>query len=773
MADREHAHDVSGDTGFNGHAPHHDAGKQTLTSRLGPSARSIARHVLALMREEGRDDRGVAPDAEAAVDVAAGATGEPLPGALRARFESSLGVDLSDVRVHADETSAEAADAVGARAYAVGQDIHFGAGEYDPSSSDGQFLIAHEVAHTVQQRGGAPARQHKLAVSAPGDAAEVEADRAAEAMVVGAPAQISGAAPSLARKLDTDDAAGSGEKAMMAGAGKALAMQVSNANDVGDAKKCLKTLEDNQALVSKGMAMASPHQPNVTQGLQNMMHGKENKLVMQVPLEAYAHNAALISDIQLYIVEAGGQDQVTHSFQDQYKVLLASFGRLDGIATSFGLSSFKDMKTADAEHRVSEVAGMAGAGGHPAADLSKTFDDLVKNVPEVRGARENVLSSTQALEAMSKRMGDDSTSATTALQAFGINVVNATVASRGANSLKLRQAFEAAKAKATEAKRYSDAAKDVVTSAGGDAAKEALKGIAAGGVAGLSQWGALAATAGASGGTAAAMKVAETLVIEPAKKAIGLALRNADAAVGVIDKEAQLDANLDAEKAKQDSATIEAFKTAKAALARSAEAAEKAVGTWVRTAMEYEAKKKAVTAAFTALSDAIKTHAGARGKGSQGKALAEMTGFLHESEQFVVQSNTVIDMAQKGCGVGVTDGKPTIPGKARTALRNLRNRNAWMVHSYPFRKAGGETVTYYGAQLVNLSVVGPGLDASEAELAGKGRADGAHLDAAQNGQSVNVAIPEAVASVVKMKDRILAVRNQIVSQVFGGGGAAK
>src|SRR5690606_38244399 len=98
-------------------------------------------------------------------------------------FEDSLGADLSGVRVHRDASSETAAQAVGAKAYTIGQDIHFGAGQFDPSSSEGQLLLAHEVAHTVQQAGGPAARQNKLAVSSPVDAAELEADRAAEAMV--------------------------------------------------------------------------------------------------------------------------------------------------------------------------------------------------------------------------------------------------------------------------------------------------------------------------------------------------------------------------------------------------------------------------------------------------------------------------------------------------------------------------------------------------------------------------------------------------------------
>ncbi|MEJ7599397.1 MAG: DUF4157 domain-containing protein [Kofleriaceae bacterium] len=153
-----------------------------------------------LMRKATRDDNGVAPDAESAVATAASSSGSSLPVTLQRKFESSLGTDLSDVRVHTGAESQAAASAVGAKAYTVGQDIHFGAGHYDPSSGGGEHLIAHEVAHTVQQRGASPSRQNKLAISTPHDAAEHEADRAADAMVSGTPATVSTAGGTLARK---------------------------------------------------------------------------------------------------------------------------------------------------------------------------------------------------------------------------------------------------------------------------------------------------------------------------------------------------------------------------------------------------------------------------------------------------------------------------------------------------------------------------------------------------------------------------------------------
>jgi hypothetical protein len=146
-----------------------------------------------------RDGNGVAEGAAPAVEQAAGSSGSALPAGLRDRFEASLGADLSGVRVHTGSESASAAEAVGARAYTIGSDIHFGAGQYAPGSTDGDILIAHEVAHTVQQQGRPAAPQYKLAVSTAGDAAEVEADRAASAMVAGQSASVSSAGVTIAR----------------------------------------------------------------------------------------------------------------------------------------------------------------------------------------------------------------------------------------------------------------------------------------------------------------------------------------------------------------------------------------------------------------------------------------------------------------------------------------------------------------------------------------------------------------------------------------------
>lgn len=123
--------------------------------------------------------------ADAALETATQSSGAGLPSDIRGDLEGSLGASLADVRVHTGSDSANAAAAMGARAFTVGQDIHFGAGNFAPSSSGGRELIAHEVAHTVQQQGGGATSQAKLEVSQPGDSHEVEADRFAAAFSMG------------------------------------------------------------------------------------------------------------------------------------------------------------------------------------------------------------------------------------------------------------------------------------------------------------------------------------------------------------------------------------------------------------------------------------------------------------------------------------------------------------------------------------------------------------------------------------------------------------
>jgi hypothetical protein len=79
---------------------------------------------------------------------------------VRQEFEPKFGTDLSGVRLHTGPESAQLNRQIDAKAFTHGQDVHFNQGQYDLNSAEGKSLLAHEVTHTLQQRGG-PALQRK------------------------------------------------------------------------------------------------------------------------------------------------------------------------------------------------------------------------------------------------------------------------------------------------------------------------------------------------------------------------------------------------------------------------------------------------------------------------------------------------------------------------------------------------------------------------------------------------------------------------------------
>jgi hypothetical protein len=79
------------------------------------------------------------------------AGGAPLDSQTREFMESRFGFDFGNVRIHAGEKSARSAEALNSVAYTVGNDIVFGSGEYSPETPRGQRLLAHELAHVIQQ----------------------------------------------------------------------------------------------------------------------------------------------------------------------------------------------------------------------------------------------------------------------------------------------------------------------------------------------------------------------------------------------------------------------------------------------------------------------------------------------------------------------------------------------------------------------------------------------------------------------------------------------
>ena len=94
-----------------------------------------------------------AAHAPASVEAAMRTPGESLAPEMRAFFEPRFGHDFSRVRIHRDATAAASAHDVAAHAYTVGHHVVFANGRFAPEGAGGRLLLAHELAHVVQQQG--------------------------------------------------------------------------------------------------------------------------------------------------------------------------------------------------------------------------------------------------------------------------------------------------------------------------------------------------------------------------------------------------------------------------------------------------------------------------------------------------------------------------------------------------------------------------------------------------------------------------------------------
>jgi hypothetical protein len=131
-------------------------------------------------------------------------SGQPLDADTRHFMEDSFDADFSGVRVHDDTAAADSARAVDAQAYTVGQHIVFGDSHYQPHSTSGRHLLAHELAHTVQQQGLQRNGLSNLADHGPDyRQLEAQADHAADRVMGGQPlgaTALSRSGPRLSRK---------------------------------------------------------------------------------------------------------------------------------------------------------------------------------------------------------------------------------------------------------------------------------------------------------------------------------------------------------------------------------------------------------------------------------------------------------------------------------------------------------------------------------------------------------------------------------------------
>jgi len=116
----------------------------------------------------------------------------------RASMERRFGFDFSGVRIHTDHQAGESAKAVKAMAYTVGSDVVFDSGLYDPRSVSGARLLAHELAHVIQQdQGHSQLLQRRGWGESESDEPDPSAEEAAQEMAVPVAEEMKGSATSL------------------------------------------------------------------------------------------------------------------------------------------------------------------------------------------------------------------------------------------------------------------------------------------------------------------------------------------------------------------------------------------------------------------------------------------------------------------------------------------------------------------------------------------------------------------------------------------------
>jgi hypothetical protein len=144
---------------------------------IGPAETGLeaqASHV-ASMAVRGQRDLGRTLTPAPAAAVAIPSRDMPLPATQRAWLEPAFGADLTAVRIHNDAEAATAARAEHAHAFTAGRRIYFGDGCYEPHGEAGRHLLAHEVAHVLQQTGSTDSARRLCATDASG-AGEVQRD---------------------------------------------------------------------------------------------------------------------------------------------------------------------------------------------------------------------------------------------------------------------------------------------------------------------------------------------------------------------------------------------------------------------------------------------------------------------------------------------------------------------------------------------------------------------------------------------------------------------
>jgi hypothetical protein len=129
-------------------------------------------------------NKAPAPTHDAAAVKGQLGTGQALDARVQSQMSSAFGHDFSGVRIHTDSRAATLSSDLQARAFTIGSDVAFAGGEYNPGTLIGDALIAHELAHVVQQAGANTAPGPMLKAEGEYNALERDADQSARGAVL-------------------------------------------------------------------------------------------------------------------------------------------------------------------------------------------------------------------------------------------------------------------------------------------------------------------------------------------------------------------------------------------------------------------------------------------------------------------------------------------------------------------------------------------------------------------------------------------------------------
>lgn len=152
----------------------------TLTRMQQTLGNAAVQRFLAQRSTEGESE--IDEETAASINAKRG-SGQALDDAFSSKAGEDIGHDFSGVNIHTDSQSDQLNKQLEAKAFTTGSDIFFKEGAYDPSSSEGQQLISHELTHVVQQSANPTPGQGKMTVNDPNDQYESEADAVAESVV--------------------------------------------------------------------------------------------------------------------------------------------------------------------------------------------------------------------------------------------------------------------------------------------------------------------------------------------------------------------------------------------------------------------------------------------------------------------------------------------------------------------------------------------------------------------------------------------------------------